>query len=133
MDFLSRTKMSVDTASRTFSFRFAPNLLGRFFEDDWGKQTEGYLQGLCDEAPNGVPDKRMWPEGVSAQSIMNEFPLLFSSSLGTANCLPYYIELADSTPVRSPPYKCAPPKLEIFRGIVNELLEHGVVRPSKYP
>ena len=44
---------------------------------------------------------------------------------------PYVIELSDNTPVRSPPYRCAPPKLQKFKKIVNELLEEGVVRPSK--
>jgi hypothetical protein len=64
---------------------------------------------------------------------MGEFPSLFSPTVGTAHVTPYEIELTDVAPVRSPPYWCAPPKLEIFRGIVNELLEQGVVRPSKSP
>ena len=79
--------MSVDMASRTFSFGLSPNLLGHFSGDGWGKQTYIYLQSLCVETLNGVPDKRIWPEGVSAQSIMNEFPLLFSSIFGKAVCL----------------------------------------------
>jgi hypothetical protein len=41
--------------------------------------------------------------------------------------------LTDVAPVRSPPYRCATPKLEIFRGNVNELLEQRVVWPSKSP
>jgi hypothetical protein len=31
------------------------------------------------------------------------------------------------------PYRSTPPKLEVFRGIVNKLLQHGVVRTSKSP
>jgi hypothetical protein len=68
---------------------------------------------------------------VSSDTIRAEFPELFSSQLGTAKCTPYEIELSDPTPVRSHPYRCAPPKLKIFRNTVNELLEKGVVRPSK--
>ena len=64
---------------------------------------------------------------------MSEFPGLFSSGLGTARCVPYEIELLDAVPVRSPPYRCSPPKTTIFRKMVNELLEQGVVRPSKSP
>jgi hypothetical protein len=56
---------------------------------------------------------------------------LFSTSLGTAKCAPYDIELTDSKPVRSPPYRCAPPRAQIFKRVVNELLQQGVVRPSK--
>ena len=75
----------------------------------------------------------MWPEVVNAQSIMAEFPGLFSPTVGTAHVALYEIELAEPAPTCSPPYRCAPPKLEIFRGIVNQLLEQGVVNPSKSP
>jgi hypothetical protein len=56
---------------------------------------------------------------------------LFSSSLGTAKCALYEIGLSDSTTVRSPPYRCGSHRLPIFRQVVNELLEKGVVRLSK--
>ena len=62
---------------------------------------------------------------------MLEFPSLFSTSLGTTRCAPYDIELTDDIPVRSPPYRCAPPRLRVFRQLVDELLEQGVIRPSK--
>ena len=60
-----------------------------------------------------------------------EFPGLFSSTLGTA--VSYEIKLLDSTPVRFSQYRRAPPKMAIFRQIVNELLEQGVLRPRKSP
>jgi hypothetical protein len=53
------------------------------------------------------------------------------TELGTANCTPYEIELSDPTPVHLQPYQCAPPKLEILKKMVDELLEQGVVRPTK--
>ena len=53
--------------------------------------------------------------------------------MGTAKCAPYDIELVDNVPVRSPPYRCAPPKTAIFREMVRELLEQVVVRESKSP
>ena len=62
-----------------------------------------------------------------------EFLAVFSTVLGTADCAPYVIELTDSTPVLSTPYKCAPPNFAIFNSMVNELLEQGVVIPSKSP
>jgi hypothetical protein len=99
MYFLSRTNMLVDTASRAFSFLFAPDSLGHFSRDDWGKQTETYLQSLYDETLNGAPEKDIWPGDVTTQCIMHDFPSLFSSTLGTANCSPYDIELSDSTPL----------------------------------
>ena len=65
--------------------------------------------------------------------MLAEFPTLFSRTLGKATCPPYDIEVSDSTPVRSPPYRCAPPKIVIFRKIINKLLEQGVIRANKSP
>lgn len=70
-------------------------------------------------------------DGFDVGSFSAEFPALFSSTLGTAHCVHYQIELSDSTPERSAPYRFAPPKMAIFRDMVNELLEQRVVRPSK--
>jgi len=53
--------------------------------------------------------------------------------VGTAHCAAYEIELTDPLPVRSPPYRCAPPKLNAFRTMVDEILERGVVHTSKSP
>jgi hypothetical protein len=64
---------------------------------------------------------------------LETFPALFSKTLGAANCIPYDIELVDSVPVRSPSFRCAPPNIAVFRRIVNELLEQGVIMASKSP
>ena len=128
LDFLNKTKMVVDVASRSYSFGFAPDRKGVFVRWDKPSGGEQFLQNLCDEASK-VPT----PNGVGWSSIVVEFPGVFSSTLGTARCSPYEIELCDSTPVRSPPYRCGPPKMAIFRKMVDELLENGLVRPSKSP
>jgi hypothetical protein len=73
----------------------------------------------------------MCPPELTIESLLGQFPTLFTSDVGTAKCAPYEIELANANPVRSPPYRCAPPKLEIFREMVDSLLKQGVVRPSK--
>ena len=133
IDFLERTQMMVNAASKTFSFGFAPDKIGHFSRCDWEGEDQPFLQGLLEETSGMLGKGPVWPDGTSAQGIIAEFPTLFSSTLGSARVTPYEIELSDMAPVRSPPYRCAPPKLEIFRGIVNELLEQGVVRPSKSP
>ena len=45
----------------------------------------------------------------------------------------YEIDLADQVLVRSPPYHCAPPKLKLLKEFVEDLLQEGVVQPSKSP
>jgi hypothetical protein len=131
IDFLRHTNMLVNPAAKTFFFNFAPDKVGNFSENIRGVKSQPFLQGLFDETPATMGEQGFWPEGVNAQSIMSEFPGLFSSAVGTALVSPFEIKLTDILPVRSPPYQCAPPKLEIFQGIVNELLEQGVVRLSK--
>jgi hypothetical protein len=133
LDFLTRTRMLVDVASRTFQFTFAPDCIGSLSGRDSTRENEGWLQSLCDQAIETTEVPEVWPSGITPESIVAEFPALFSSGLGTAACAPYEIEMVNSDPVRSPPYWCAPPKLEIFKRMVNELLEQGVVRPSKSP
>jgi hypothetical protein len=86
---------------------------------------EPYLQSLANEASQ-------WLGGVNASSILAEFPQV-SSTLSTDDCVPYEIELTDPTPVRSTLYRYAPPKLSMFRSMVEDVLEKGVVRPSKPP
>jgi hypothetical protein len=70
-----------------------------------------------------VGERGPWPEGMDAQSLKAEFPGLFAPTVGTAQVAPYEIELTDVVPVRSPRYRCAPPKLVIFRVIVYTFLE----------
>ena len=73
------------------------------------------------------------PSNLDCSKLKTEFPSLFSTTLGVAKCAPYEIELSDTTPVRSAPYRCAPPKVQTFKQVVNELLDQGVVKPSKSP
>jgi hypothetical protein len=122
LDFLERSGMSLDLASGTFCFRFAPESKGNFGIDN----TEGEEAELVGH----------WLTVVSSaeadfSSLFGELPQVFSEELGAAKCVPYEIELSDHIPVRSPPYRCAPPKLSIFREMIDDLLKKGVVRPSK--
>ena len=126
LDFLSRTRMVIDVATCKYSFGFAPECSGTLGCSQGTRESEPYLQSLTAEASQ-------WVGGVHAVSILEEFPQLFSPVLGTANCAPYEIELMDPAPVRSPPYRCAPPRLEVFRTMVDELLEQGVLRRSNSP
>jgi len=126
LDFLTWTQMVIDVSSKRFSFRFHPSCVGDF--STWEKAQTGhsFLQSLTDEVSQ-------WSKEANGLSILAEFLAVFPTVLGTADCAPYVIELTDSIPVHSAPYRCAPPKLVIFKNMVNELLTQGVVRPSKSP
>jgi hypothetical protein len=120
LDFLTRVRMMVNAASRKFSFAFAPECSGSLSVREGTRENELWLQTLCDEAVTMAVVPEFWPGGMTLESIVAEFPALFSSALGTAACAPYEIEVANPDPVRSPPYRCAPPKLAIFKDMVNE-------------
>ena len=94
IDFLSRTNMLVNAASKTFSFGFAPDKLGHFSHCDRGGDSEPYLQGLLEETSYMMEERDVGPNGINARSIIAEFPALFSSTLGTARVAPYEIELS---------------------------------------
>jgi len=123
--------MRVDLSSRSYSFAFSPNVKGLFSVADLHENCEAYLQNLWGEAVDFTTLKQSHPSGLTRDVLMRDFPSLFSPSLGIAKCCPYDIELSDTTPVRTLPYRCAPPELQKFKQIVNELLEQGVVRPSR--
>ena len=130
LDFLEHTRMTIDLPSRTFGFAFAPNRVGSLMVKRDINGEEPFLNELCIKGNEMNTIAQSRPRELCAEALKEEYPLVFSS-LGTAKCTPYEIELVDSTPVRSAPYRCDPPKLAILKGIVNELLEQGVIRPSK--
>jgi len=133
MDFLARTQMRVDVASRTFSFTSAPSRVGSFSPGAFQEVSDPYFRQLCDEAAGLLTAMMTRPSNLNCSKLKTEFPFLFSTTLGVAKCAPYEIELSDTIPVRSAPYRCAPPKVQTFKQVVNELLDQGVVRPSKSP
>ena len=125
LDFLTHTQMSLDLCAMQYKFVFAPDMVGflspklnQVQEDSiWLRTWTNWV-----DCPVMVqPDTQK----LTREALMLEFPSLFSTSLGTAHCAPYDIELTDDTPVRSPPYRCAPPRLRVFRQLVDELLERG--------
>jgi len=85
-------RMIIDASSRTNSFGFSPDRNGAFGSWEEIQHGESYLQSLVDEASQGL--------GGMNVSILVKFPQ-FSSTLGTADCAPYDIELPDTTPTRS--------------------------------
>jgi len=72
------------------------------------------------------PDQRKLIEGLCAR-----FPEVLTPKLGLTTLMEYEIRLTDNEPVRSHPYKLAPPKMEALRKIIDELLKQGVIEPSR--
>ena len=64
--------------------------------------------------------------------LCKQFPTVLTPALGLTHLLEYKIRLTDSKVVRSHPYKFAPPKMNILREKVQELLDQGVFEPPRY-
>ena len=133
LDFLQRTSIVVDMASTIISFRFSPQCSGRFGNSGEGIEREPFFQNLLAQVCGSAEGKGGGPKNFDVEVLSSEFPMLFSPVLRKANFEPYEIELSDATPVRSEPYRCAPPKAAVFKEMVNGLLEQGVMRPNKSP
>ena len=109
MDFLQRTRMRIDVSSRNYGFAFAPNVVGSCLNAESLENNEEFLQRLCGEVVGCNAREQNHPSDLRPEILKEEFPSLFSSSLGISKCNPYHIELADTTLDPSPPLRCAPP------------------------
>ena len=131
LDFLRRTQMQIDIPSSKYSFGFDPSVWGPLSPKELSGGDQRHFTNLNGSVADIGPISEVRSCNLGLEALREKFPDLFSTSLGTARCTPYEIELSDATPVRSRPYRCAPPKLAIFKRMVNELLEQGVIRASK--
>lgn len=62
--------------------------------------------------------------------LCKQYPDVLTSKLGLTKVIEYKIGLTNDQVVRSHPYRFAPPKMELLRQKVNELLAQGVIEPS---
>jgi len=65
--------------------------------------------------------------------LVREFPDVLTAELGQAKNFKYSVQLTDSIPVRKAPYPLAPPQAKIMREHVKDLLDKGIISPSKSP
>jgi hypothetical protein len=124
--------MVVDVASRKSSFAFAPDVVGSF-----GVLQEGGDELLFARITAGSGETiRVARESLGGERVevcVGRISCFIFEDPQYGDVPPCDIEVSDSIPLRSPPYRCAPPKVVIFRKIIDELLEQGVIRPSKSP
>ena len=132
VDFLGRARVRMNFATGTYSFDFRPEKEFEFHSlDSCGSPPQvfpcaenRFSSIVCPCVPE-VPDT-----SAKINELMRSFPALFSDKLGTAKGTVCHLELTDNVPVRSRPYQCSPPRLKILRGIVQDLLDKGVIRKS---
>lgn len=67
------------------------------------------------------------------QELYEIFPEVLTPKLGLTHLIKYEIQLTDPTVVTLHPYRLAPPKMEILKHQIQELLQSGVIEPSTSP
>jgi hypothetical protein len=97
------------------------------------RAADDYFQQLSSEAKLVKNLSTVFPDENLLEDLLGDNPALYSAGIGTAKCAPYEIDLLNQVPVRSPPYRYAPRELNILKGLIEDLLTKGVIRPTKSP
>ena len=74
--------------------------MGSFVTEVGDSGNEPFLHELCMKAVELTTIAQVRTKDLCAEALRGEYPLLFTSSVGTAKCATYEIELSDTTPVR---------------------------------
>uniref|UniRef100_A0A1B6JZN4 RNA-directed DNA polymerase n=1 Tax=Homalodisca liturata TaxID=320908 RepID=A0A1B6JZN4_9HEMI len=129
-DFIQKTGLVLDLQAGQSYFRFNRRVSVPF--SDNFKSTPQVGEVECEEgsAP-GDPFGHLDEEQAGVlRELCSRFPEVLTPKLGSTHLIEYEIRLTDTQPVRSHPYKLAPPKMEVMRGIIKDLLDQGVIEPS---
>lgn len=124
LDFMQHTKMVINVAAREISFPYDSTLMLRDMgEDEYGE----------DEQNSDTPkfgDQLTQTQIREFQNIIKRFPNTVCKKIGKTDLIEYDIQLKSDKIVRSRPYYYGPPKLDLLRSHVQELLQKGIIRPS---
>lgn len=129
-DFMAKAGLILNAAENSITFRFEPN----------------YVLSCCSHSSGTVKpvlvsshlsafslDHLSLEQGAVIKSLCESFSDVLSDKLGVTHLLKYRIILSDNIPVKQSPYRLSPPRMNILKEIVNEMLEEGIIRPSVSP
>jgi hypothetical protein len=122
----------MDFSTRRYIFTFHPEKEFEFHSLDFCKDPsrafpcseETFRRLICPCFPD-VHDN-----SAKLSELIRSFPAIFSDKLGTVKGMVCHLDLSDSTPVLWRPHQCSPPRLQILRDIVQNLVDKGVVKKS---
>ena len=114
VDFISQNNIIIDIARGNFYFSSSPNRRVKFQNRDF----------LC--ALTGLNEQRK----AELDSLLHEFPDVLSNKVGCTNLVECKFEVTGD-PVAQKPYKCGPFKRAIITKHIQDMLQGGIIRPSK--
>lgn len=122
IDFLKHTRAVINVAKATVCFPYTQPLI---------------LSLETPEAPDEIgADTPTLGENLTCEQrriigrLISRYDQTITKKLGRTNLIRYHINIKPGHKVRARPYQFSPPKTEILRGHINELLKEGVIRES---
>lgn len=122
-DFLTKTRAVINMCTHTLSFPYgSPNPPSAFplICTTVAEQPDHPVMG-----ENLTPQQRR-----SVSQLISQFPDTITNKLGRTDLLQYHIKIKEQKIIRNRPYQYAPPKLQLMRQHIDDLLKKGVIRPS---
>jgi hypothetical protein len=124
LDFIQYTNMNINAARRQISFPYDTTLMlydsGPSYYEEEEKHADSPTFGTQ------LTQKQIQ----EFTQLIGKFPTTVTKKVGETKLIEYDIQLKSDKVIRSRPYYYAPPKLDLMRKHVQELLEKGIIRPS---
>jgi hypothetical protein len=137
-DFLTKASLLMDLRSRASHFMFDPPNQLRLCSDRDHVPVDSRFsaaQFLEEVDENSFPDLNHLSEGQASviSELLRDFSQVFTRKLSFTTLLEYDIQLTDTIPVRSSPYRFSPPKMNVLRRQIQEMLDKVIIRYSVSP
>ncbi|KAJ4447626.1 hypothetical protein ANN_09633 [Periplaneta americana] len=94
--------------------------------------SPGSVSGITEPDSRGEIDLAHLPPDHRAvfQNIMYEFSDVLNQQLGSTTLIHHQLVLKDQEPVRLPPYRLSPPRMQQLKAKIQDMLQKGIIRPS---
>lgn len=136
VDFLTKSRISLDLGQKVLHFGFDPRTQVPFHFESCNSRYE-MLGATSDPLFVVEPSTEIKLDHLSPGmkrdivGIVEQFPDVLTNQLGLTDIIEYDIVLNDPTPVRLPPYRLAPPRMQVLKEKIEDMLEQGIIKPSK--
>lgn len=128
VDFLKYTKAVINIAQKNVKFPYKVELVLSLLQD------QSNVLEQPEQSPNLIKptlgDNLSMHQKTQLQLVLSKFQQTITKKLGKTNVLEYHINIKPGHKVRARPYQFSPPKTEILRKHIDELLVNGVIRES---
>lgn len=127
VDFLKFTNSTINIAQQSITFPYTQPLVLTMGDTPSIDSKEQQIIG-----PR-LGDNLNSQQKQQITKLLSSFPETVTKKIGRTNLIEYHINVKPGHSVRSRPYQFSPPKTEILRQHINDLLKDGIIRESNSP